>query len=216
MTIKTILNATAAASVKLTSRMIGYTVFGVFFNLVLFLYFANTTNKSNGGLPWLLLCLITLFAPFMYFLVGKKQGVAAAIHLLVDQHGKELICLVLDKLFDTSPQLLDSAHASGTALHEKLTDLVNRLSDKSIIHKLIINGLLQKSDFIAVVCRVLENNPAANSGSKEETVERIANALKEKININNVKPDMRSPAQLVAGNLVAAYVCANILPWIFR
>ncbi len=216
MAIKTVLNVSALAGIKLTSRLIGYTAFGIVFNMFLFLYFANSAGRHNSGLPWLLLCLTTLFAPVMYFLLGKKQGVAAAMHFLVEQHGQDLTSFVLGKLTDADPQLLDTAHQTGAVLHEKLNALMHKLSEQSAANKLVFNGLMQKFDFVSVISRVLENNPAAGSSSKEETVERIATALKEKLKLDDTKPDLRAPAKLVAVNTGVAFVCAAILPIIFR
>lgn len=219
MAIKTILNVTALAGVKITSRLIGYTVFGLFFNLVLFLFFANWAGRHNSGLPWLMLCLTTLLAPILYFLMGKKQGVAAALHFLVEQHGSDLSQFVVGKLADNYPQLLDNAHAAGNtsaAIHEKIKALLNKLSEQSPVNKLVFTALLQKFDFISVISRVLENNPAAGSENREETVDRIARALDEKMNVGDLKPDLSAPAKLVAGNVAAALVCASILPIIFR
>ncbi|BBB59395.1 hypothetical protein UNDKW_1122 [Undibacterium sp. KW1] len=219
MAIKTILNVSALAGVKITSRLIGYTAFGVFLNLVLLLFFTSWAGRGHSGLPLLVLCVVTLLAPILYFLMGKKQGIAAALHFLAERHGSDLSQFVVSKLTDNYPQLLDKAHSAGSTsavIHEKISAQLNKMSEQSTVNKMVFGTLLQKFDFISVISRVLENNPAAGSESREETADRIARALQEKLNANDLKPDLQAPARLVAGNVAAALFCASILPVIFR
>ncbi|MFZ6643076.1 hypothetical protein ACO0LL_25375 [Undibacterium sp. TC4M20W] len=219
MAIKTILNVSALAGVKITSRLIGYTAFGVFLNMVLLLLFTSWAGRGHSGLPLLLLCVTTLLAPILYFFVGKKQGVAAALHFLAERHGTDLSQFVVGKLTDSYPQLLDKAHSAGStsaAIHEKISEQLNKMGEQSAVNKLVFSSLLQKFDFISVIGRVLESNPAAGSGSREETAEKIAKALEEKMRTDDLKPDLSAPRKLVVCNIAAALFCASILPVIFR
>jgi|GEM_PF-1890912 len=219
MAIKTILNVSALAGVKITSRIVGYTVFGLFLNLVLFLFFASWAGRGHSGVPMLLLGLTSLLAPVLYFLMGKKQGIATALHFLAERHGSDLSQFVVGKLTENYPQLLDKAQTAGNtgaAIHEKITVQLNKMSEQSALNKLIVDTLLQKFDFISVVGRVLESNPANGSESREETADKIARALEEKLNANDLKPDLSAPGKLVAGNVAVALFCASILPMIFK
>ncbi|MFZ6743450.1 hypothetical protein ACO0LC_09505 [Undibacterium sp. JH2W] len=219
MAIKTILNVSALAGVKISSRVIGYTAFGLFLNLVLFLFFASWAGRGQSGLPMFLLGLTNLLAPILYFFMGKKQGIVAALHFLAERHGTDLSHFVVGKLSDNYPQLLDKVHTAGSssaAIHEKITDQLNKLSEQSAVNKMVFNTLLQKFDFISVISQVLESNPAAGSGSREETADKIAKALQEKLNADDLKPDLNAPTRLVTCNVAAALICASILPVIFR
>ncbi|MFZ6769531.1 hypothetical protein ACO0LM_20965 [Undibacterium sp. Di26W] len=216
MAIKSILNVTAAAGVKLSTRIIAYTAFGIVFNLFLLIFFSSSAGRNSSAVPWVLLLLMALASPIVYFIMGKKQGTATALHYIVDEHGDDLSRFVVGKLADTYPQLLDTPQASGGAIHEKLSAVIASISQQSSINKAIFDKLLEKFDFISVVARVMEKNVVDGPATQEEKVERIASALKAEINVDTLKPDMRQTRILVAGNAGMALVCAWILPIIFR
>ena len=216
MTIKNILNVTAQAAAKLTARILGYTVFGIALNLVFLVVLFSAAGRSSSGKPLMLLVLVCLVAPVFYFLTGKKQGAFAALHFLAEEHSQDLGQLVLTKIADTQPQLFDSAHTTTAVINEKLSAVMNKLSEQSTINKAIFGGLLERLDFINVVTRVLESHVGDGSGSREEKIERMAGALKAEIKVDQLKPDMRPVAKLVGYNLAASLVCAAILPMIFR
>ncbi|MES2036573.1 MAG: hypothetical protein V4495_01940 [Pseudomonadota bacterium] len=206
MAIKSILNVTALAGVKFTSRIIGYTVFGLIFNLFLFLYFSNSSSRHSG-----LMGAVTLFAPIIYFFIGQKQGAAAAFHFIVEKHGEDLSRFVMGKLLDAYPNILDTAQAKSAVIQEKLGALITTLSEQSRINKAIFSGLMSKFDFVAVTARVMEKNATVANGSREETVNGIAAAIKAEFNMDDLKPDLRIPAMLVGGNFVLVFICAKFL-----
>ncbi|MBC3921030.1 hypothetical protein H8L32_26440 [Undibacterium sp. CY18W] len=216
MAIKSILNVTAAAGVKLSTRIIAYTAFGIVFNLFLLIFFSSSAGRNSSAVPWVLLLLMALASPVVYFIMGKKQGTATALHFIMDEHGDDLSRFVVGKLADTYPQLLDSTQAKGGAIHEKLSAVITSISQQSTINKAIFDKLLEKFDFISIVTRVMEKTSTEGATTQDEKVDRIASALKSEINVGTLKPDMRQTQILVAGNAGVALVCAWVLPVIFR
>lgn len=209
MAIKSILNVTALAGVKLSSRIIAYTAFGIVFNIILFFVCASMASRQHGGT---VLILVSLLAPIAYFFIGQKQGAAAAVHFIVEKHGEDLSRFVIGKLLDAYPNILDSAQAKSAIIQEKLNTLIASLSEQSRINKAIFSSLMSKFDFVSVAARVIETNATVAKGSREEAVDGISTAIHNEFDVDDLKPDMQTPAILVGGNIALSVISALLLP----
>jgi len=142
------------AGFRVSSRIVGYVIFGVLLNaLLLFLFWdkfkavdglSGTTALRIGGM------LILVASPVLYYMLGARQGTKAAVQGLVHKYKGPLVHMLLSKIFARFPDLFSGA-TKANQLWAQVKDKFNEvIGENNLFLRMAMKAFASKVRFLGL------------------------------------------------------------------
>lgn len=204
-------------------HLLGWAVFGMVLNLVLFLLWRGQIAPlwQDGGVaekaPALLFLFCVLVFPVAFFLVGQKQGLAACLHLLVSRCLPGLLEFLVRKVKlegaanvqITSIPGSTVAQEAAEAQHEQVLQAIEA-SELSGLAKKMLRLVFADSKLAAALLQA-KRECKLNQDSDAQLVEKAANIALTHIELESLEPGWTLPLYVLVANLGLPYIGAILL-----
>lgn len=178
------------------SRIIGYTVLGLFVTLAMAITKWDVITGNVGHWRSYVLVGACIALPVLYFLVGQKQGYSGAVVYLISKKKDEVIKYIVKRMFDKYPGLVISDAADGFGMRNM--DLLGGIFDG--LPWLSRRVLSSFSSVVGVVdhvtsfaAKVRQSNVGVN-----EKMEEVSRLVSRQIDEEKYAPGLVYPASLLA------------------
>ncbi|MBU1410151.1 hypothetical protein KKC22_01420 [Myxococcota bacterium] len=201
------------AGFRVSSRVAGYIVVGVLFNLVLlFLFWGRframdglsvTTALRIGGL------FIIVASPVIYYMLGARQGSKAAVHGLVRKYKGPLVHMLLSKILARFPDLFagtGKANQIWANVRDKFDEV---LGDNSLFLRMALRAFAGKVRFLGLAEDAL-GKFGDQSLEPARKLEKMAEWIAERIPEDRFVPTWK-PLSLALITNVALVAAAAVL-----
>lgn len=214
MAFQTSVKTLAATAGRLLSRIVGYTLLGIFLNIVLLamnwdavaalwsqgLFAAESSDPQPGArLAGGLLLILIVISPIVYFVLGKKQGMSAAIAHIANQHKVPTIQFILAKFFDRYPELLNDLTASRNVIRQKCSNFHTFTQKQSFLVRTILNRFLSMFDFAGELDHAIAAIDDKNLPHAAK-VESLSREMGQRLSLDDMQPGWLLPAMVVGAN----------------
>ncbi len=201
------------AGFRVSSRVAGYIVVGVLFNLLLLFLFWDrframdglsvTTALRIGGL------LIIVASPVLYYLLGARQGTKAAVHGLVRKYKAPLVHMLLSKILARFPELFagaGKANQTWVGVKEKFGEI---LGDNSLFLRMALKAFAGKVRFLGLAEDAL-GKFGDQSLDPARKLEKMSEWIADRIPEDRFEPTWK-PLSLAIITNIALVVAAAVL-----
>lgn len=200
----------ARAAATVLARIVAYLILGIVLNLILLsVYWSSVANlwsppaaetamllRGAGALT----LAIVLLSPLAYLILGKKQGISAALYVILDRHRVPVIHYLLTRFFARYPELLDQPGAERPALLAKLADLREFVGRQSFLIRLVLQNFLSQIDFAAELDRAMtEADQQGLTGNAK--LDHVSAAVSRSAPAEAFEPGWQLPALVIGANV---------------
>jgi len=146
-------------------------------------------EKCKQYLPLILLLLsFLLLFPFVYFFLGKKQGIKAGVSKLIHEKGNSMIGFIVTKFTDkmaNDPKWIESAQQNGIVktVRNYFPGFIRTLNGLPWLLKRPLKIVFETIDFATAIEEAVKTRPDLPINSPETNThitENVANKLKAK------------------------------------
>lgn len=202
----------AKAGAILFSRILGYLALGLLLNLFILIYYWGSVSAlwssaaTLGTSPLLLrlagalTLLAALASPVVYFILGKKQGISAAVFYIVNRQKEPVMHFTLTKFFEKYPELLVDLVASRPAILGKLGDVKTFAERQPYLVRLVLRSFLSRFDFVTEMDKAITT--VEHSGlSGPAKIEMLSTEISRNLTLDTLQPGFGLPTLIVATNI---------------